>query len=91
MRLHRLFKIDTKRIDSEESLIVVVADGAERCCLMVDTVQDQQQVVIKSLGSFFGALPGVSGGAVMGDGKISLLLDVPGLIHLACQHDKPLP
>ena len=50
---------------------------------MVDAVLGQHQVVIKSLGSFLGSIPGISGGAVMGDGNVSLILDVPGLISLA--------
>lgn len=43
----------------------------------------QQQVVIKSLGDGLGAVKGVSGAAIMGDGKVSLILDVPGLMELA--------
>jgi two-component system, chemotaxis family, sensor kinase CheA len=39
--------------------------------------------VIKSLGEALGTVKGVSGGAIMGDGKVSLILDIPGLVKLA--------
>jgi two-component system, chemotaxis family, sensor kinase CheA len=51
---------------------------------MVDELLGQQQVVIKSLGDGIGKVRGISGGAIMGDGKISLIVDVPGLLEMAC-------
>jgi two-component system chemotaxis sensor kinase CheA len=83
IRLYRLFEIEPHTTDPCEGLVVIVADGEKRCGLLVDDLDDQQQVVIKSLGSYLGAIPGVSGGAIMGDGNVSLILDVPGLIQLA--------
>ena len=64
--------------------MVVEAEG-RRSALLVDELLGQQQVVIKSLGAALGIVKGVSGGAIMGDGKVSLSLDVPGLIELAHQ------
>jgi two-component system chemotaxis sensor kinase CheA len=46
----------------------------------VDELLGQQQVVIKSLGAGLGQISGISGGAILGDGNVSLILDVPGLI-----------
>jgi two-component system chemotaxis sensor kinase CheA len=43
-------------------------------------------VVIKSLGDGIGTVKGISGGAILGDGNVSLIVDVPGLIDLALQH-----
>ena len=63
--------------------MVIVESSSEECCLMVDELLGQQQVVIKNLGSSLGEVPGVSGGAIMGNGNVSLILDVPGLIKLA--------
>ena len=51
---------------------------------MVDELLDQQQTVIKSLGESFGEIKGVSGCAIMGDGRVSLILDIPGLLEQAC-------
>lgn len=82
-RLHRLFGVAPRTTDPCKGLLVVVQDGPRRACLLVDELLGQQQVVIKSLGDITGNLPGVSGGAILGDGAISLILDVPGLMDLA--------
>ena len=66
-----------------ESLLVIVEDENKRYCLMIDELSGQQQVVIKNLGSSLSMVDGVSGGAIMGDGKVSLILDVPGLIRIS--------
>ena len=49
----------------------------------MDDLLAQQQVVIKNLGEALGRVRGVSGGAIMGDGKVTLILDIPGLVELA--------
>ena len=82
-RLHELFGTDPDATDPTEALVVIVHDNGRRCCLMVDELLGQEQVVIKSLGEGIGTRPGISGGAIRGDGNISLILDVPGLMDLA--------
>jgi two-component system chemotaxis sensor kinase CheA len=56
-------------------LLLVESDSMGECALVVDSVQDQRQVVIKSLESNFGSVPGVSAATVLGDGRIALILD----------------
>ncbi len=80
--LHKLFNASDARQNPTEGLLVVVEEGNRKCCLQVDDLLGQQQVVIKSI-SGLGNIKGVSGGAVMGDGRVSLILDIPGLIALA--------
>jgi two-component system chemotaxis sensor kinase CheA len=80
--LHKLFHVADARQNPTEGLLVVVEEGNRKCCLQVDDLLGQQQVVIKSI-SGLGNIKGVSGGAVMGDGRVSLILDIPGLIALA--------
>jgi two-component system chemotaxis sensor kinase CheA len=87
-RLDRLFRIDGAKQEATEALVVIVHDNDRRCCLLVDELLGQQQVVIKSLGESLGAVAGVSGGAILGDGSIRLILDVPGLIGLAANGAK---
>lgn len=82
-RLYKLFGAVPITEDPTKSLLVIVQDDNKKCCLLVDELLGQQQVVIKSLGDGLGKVKGVSGGAIMGDGKVSLILDVPGLIELA--------
>jgi two-component system, chemotaxis family, sensor kinase CheA len=84
-RLYQLFNVQPTTTNPCESLLVLVQDGDRRAALLVDELLGQQQVVIKSLGDITGHLPGVSGGAILGDGTISLILDVPGLIDLAAK------
>jgi len=83
VRLYRLLGVVPSTEDATEALIVVVEEDGRKCCLMVDDLLAQQQVVIKSLGEALGRVRGVSGGAIMGDGKVTLILDVPGLVALA--------
>jgi two-component system chemotaxis sensor kinase CheA len=80
LRLHRLFNLSATNDDVTKGLLVIVHNGTDRCCLLVDELLGQQQVVIKSLGAGLGQIQGISGGAILGDGNVSLILDVPGLI-----------
>ncbi len=81
-RLHRIFNVAPRTENPVDALVVIVQDNDRYCCVLVDELLGQQQVVIKSLGEGIGAIQGVSGGAILGDGSISLILDVPGLIDL---------
>jgi two-component system, chemotaxis family, sensor kinase CheA len=83
VRLGRLFDIPGASEDPMQSLVVIVHDDTRRCCLQVDALLGQQQVVIKSLGYGATGAPGIAGGAILGDGNVSLILDVPGIIDLA--------
>jgi len=83
VRLYRLFDAVPTTEDPTASSLVIVEENGRRCCLLVDELLNQQQVVIKSLGDGLGTVKGVSGGAIMGDGRVSLILDIPGLIELA--------
>ncbi|GAF99443.1 unnamed protein product, partial [marine sediment metagenome] len=83
VRLYKLFNAVPKTEDPTQSLLVIVEEDNKRCCMLVDELLGQQQVVIKSLGDGLGKVKGVSGGSIMGDGKVSLILDVPGLMEIA--------
>ncbi len=83
VRLHRLFSVDAPEPRPEDSLLMLVGDGERRTALLVDRLLGQQQVVAKALGDGVGRPPGISGGAVLGDGRIGLIIDVPGLVNLS--------
>ena len=83
VHLNRLFNIIPISENAAESLLVIVESGNEKCCLQVDELLDQQQVVIKSLGEGIGYVKGISGAAILGDGGVSLILDIPNLVELA--------
>ncbi len=78
-RMNRLFKIPEGSDSFDDTLLIVLESNNSRACLMVDEILGQQQVVIKSLGTQIGQLRGVSGGAILGDGRVALILDVAGL------------
>ncbi|MFZ5432754.1 MAG: chemotaxis protein CheW [Calditrichota bacterium] len=84
MRLNRVFRINDAIEDLTDGILVVAESKGRRLAILVDELLGQQQVVIKSLGTIFGRVGGVSGGAIMGDGIVSLILDVEGLIQLSC-------
>ncbi|KQA20587.1 chemotaxis protein CheA [Vibrio metoecus] len=64
----------------EKRLLCFVESAGHRVGLLVDDLLDQQQVVIKSLESNYAKVAGISGATILGDGSVSLILDIPGLI-----------
>ncbi len=89
-RLHELFGVVGAASNPCDGLLIVVEAEGKRAALMVDEQLGQQQVVIKSLGQSFGNLPGVSGGAILGDGRVGLILDVGGIVRLARESEQTL-
>jgi two-component system chemotaxis sensor kinase CheA len=82
VRLHSYFNEEPKHRNPWEALLMVVTEGQNSYCLLADEIVGRQEVVIKSLGDMFQQLPGISGGAILGDGKIALIIDVKGIISL---------
>ncbi len=85
VRLHRLFGVSRAVENPCEGLLVVIGEGEDRCALLVDELLGQQQVVAKNLGSGIGRVPGVAGGAILGNGRVGLILDPVELTGLARQ------
>ncbi len=71
------------REDPWEAIVVVVEGENRTKCLLVDEVIGKAEVVIKSLGSGLKHIKGVSGGAILGDGRVGLILDPEGLFELS--------
>jgi len=72
----------------EHEYIVVVGSGEKRGGLVVDRLIGQQEVVIKALDDYLGELPGISGGTVLGDGSISMILDIGSILLSASAVNK---
>lgn len=66
-------------VDGDMPVIVVESQG-EKCGFIVDKLLGQQEIVIKSLSSILGDVPGVAGAAVLGNGRVALILDNSTLI-----------
>ncbi len=62
-----------------DGLLVVIESENKQFCLLVDDLIGKQEVVIKSLGELFKDVAGVSGCAVLGDGRVGLILDTDGI------------
>ena len=58
-------------------------DNKKRAGLIIDELIGRQQIVIKSLGETMRDIPGISGGAIMPNGQVGLILDVGGLVGIA--------
>ncbi len=83
IRLHGLFGVKDANTDLDGCLLVIIEVDGKLCALLIDEIIGQHQVVIKSLGSALGKVPGISGGAILGDGKVGLILDAPSLVSFA--------
>ncbi|MFN7038196.1 MAG: chemotaxis protein CheA [Alphaproteobacteria bacterium] len=77
--LGSLFDIKNYEQNPTKALIVLVENGKEKFGLVVDELIGQQQVVIKSLETNSNPVEGISGATILGDGKVSLILDIAKL------------
>jgi len=82
-RMARFYHIDDAQQDPEDAVVVIVEDEERQAGLLVDELIGRQQVVIKSLGETMKDIPGISGGAIMPDGRVGLIIDVGGLVKFA--------
>ena len=81
IRLHEfLGVVDAEHHNPWEGLVIIVESDDKEFGFMVDDLLGQQQVVIKSLDRRFKGLPGISGGTILGDGHVGLILDVSGVV-----------
>ena len=81
MRLHERLNIKPKFKEPTEGLVVVVQHANRKQCILVDGIVDQGPVVIKSMEENFIQVPGISGATILGDGRVSFILDVASLVN----------
>jgi len=79
VRLHQILNIPDQE-NLEEMIAIIVNRGDRLIGLGVDTVVDQADNIIKPFDTLAQHFTGFSGGTIMGDGRVALLLDVPGLL-----------
>lgn len=83
LRLHAVFGIADAVTDPARGMLMVVGDAPRRFALLVDELLGQQQFVAKSVTAGLGPVPGLAGAAVLGDGRVGLILDPPAIAALA--------
>ncbi len=83
VRLHRFYNIDTEITNLEDGILMWIESSDRSFCLFVDDLIGEQQVVVKPLPVFLNSFElknyGVGGCTILGDGNISIILDVPSL------------
>jgi len=80
--VRELFDVRPER-DGEGGIMIVVEAEGGRIALLVDELIGQHQVVVKNLESNYRKVPGVSGATILGDGRVSLILDVSWFVRRA--------
>jgi two-component system, chemotaxis family, sensor kinase CheA len=80
LRLSEVFDVESDAEQRRKQLLTIVEADGQRVAVVVDELLAQQQVVIKSLEANFRQLVGVSGATMLADGRVALILDIPGLI-----------
>jgi two-component system chemotaxis sensor kinase CheA len=79
VRLHRRFAVEPRTTSLTEGTLLVTESEGHSFCLFVDDLIGKQGVVIKSLGRRFKDVAGVAGCAILGDGRVGLILDIEGI------------
>ena len=83
VNLARIFDKTNGHYGAAEGVVMIVEDMiGKKIGLEIDEIMGQQQVVIKNLGVGIGDVPGISGGAIMSDGHVSLILDIGGIAKM---------
>jgi two-component system chemotaxis sensor kinase CheA len=82
VRLHEYFGLKPASTNPADGIIIVVESGAKLVCLLVDSLLHKQEVVIKSLSDLMERKSrALAGAAILGDGRVGLILDVSALVH----------
>ncbi len=87
-----------KLTEADVSWPVVLVRGSQPAAIQVDALMGSREIVVKTLGSQFSSVVGVSGGTILGDGSVVIILDLPNMMrhvhsleyqkHVAIEHDE---
>ena len=86
LRLGDHLRTPTKATDLTQGIVVVVESGQDSRCLFVDELIGKQEVVIKSLGEMFHQQADFAGAAILGDGRVGLILNINSLVKLKARN-----
>lgn len=79
LRLSEIFEVPNQDVNKQDYYVVIVSVGGRRLGLLVDELLGREEIVIKSLSEYLGNIPGISGASTLGDGRVSLIIDVSGM------------
>ncbi len=83
--LYQMFEIEPRFTNPCEGIVVILESDGRKAGLFVDDLVGQQQVVVKNLESNYRKVTGISGATILGDGGVSLILDVAALMRSSRQ------
>jgi two-component system chemotaxis sensor kinase CheA len=83
VRLGRIFRVKGDSEQPWEGLVVAVENDGHQRCLLLDELMGKEEVVIKSLGQGLKDVRGIAGGAILGDGRVGLILDISGIFEIS--------
>ncbi|MCC2960678.1 chemotaxis protein CheA [Massilia sp. IC2-278] len=83
--LHAVFDIEPKSGDPADGIVVILESEGKRAALLIDDLVGQQHVVVKNLEANYRKVSGISGATILGDGGVSLILDVAALVRSSRQ------
>jgi two-component system chemotaxis sensor kinase CheA len=82
IRLNEIYDSSAPKKDVHECIVVVVESKDEKRALLIDELLGKDEYVIKSLGNNLEGTEGLAGGAILGDGRIGLILDIYGIFAI---------
>ena len=86
-RLYEMYNIPTEVTNIEDGILIWVETADESYCLFVDELAGEQQVVVKPLPAYLNSFnmknAGIAGCTILGNGSISIILDIPNLYQMA--------
>lgn len=81
IRLHEMYKIKSQTTQISEGMIIIAEYEKKSVCIFADALIGEQQAVVKALPSYIKRVNGISGCTLLGNGNISLILDIASLIN----------
>lgn len=81
IRLQKVFNVQQRGESEDFCYVVVVGAADKRMGLVVTRLVGQQEVAIKSLGNYLANIPGIAGSTILGDGRVTLIVDPVGMIE----------
>jgi len=82
IQLKKLLPWLQDRKNGKASYVIIVGSAEGRVGLVADRLLHQTEVVVKSLGDYLGAIPGIAGGTIAGDGRVQLIVDTAQLVEM---------
>ena len=83
VRLADIFGVDSVFDNSEQAYVVVIGLAENKIGLIVDFLIGQEEVVIKSLGTYLKGTEGIAGATIRGDGRVTLIVDIVAMMQMA--------